>query len=188
MVFPGFYSCLSFPCPLPQGKLSIFTFFFLKKYSHSLHSSSCKWPTATLHFVFLFWGHPIGWTPIFKTFWHIFRTLKIWGKPNEKKCQVHTSSIHGCVFVGAGSLWPEKWPSFLENLASIFSQSERIEIGQGALWKFWFWVFFCFCCMPLQWLLELYWVKQTVKSHKKGLLTSFYTTYIFFKFETHVMM
>jgi hypothetical protein len=26
--------------------------------------------------------------------------------------------------MGAGSLWPEKWPSFLEDLANIFSQNE----------------------------------------------------------------
>jgi hypothetical protein len=36
LVFPGFYSCLSFPCPLPQGELSIFTFTKENKNSHSL--------------------------------------------------------------------------------------------------------------------------------------------------------
>jgi len=49
-----------------------------------------------------------------------------------------------CVCGGAGSLSPEKWPSFLENLLSQYilsSQGERgLRSGRGVLWKFWFWV------------------------------------------------
>jgi hypothetical protein len=73
------------------------------------------------------------------------------------------------VFVGAGSLWPEKWPSFLENLASIFSQSERIEIGQGALWKFWFWVSFVSIAAHSNGFLN-YWVNKI----KRLLITFLY--------------
>ncbi len=52
---------------------------------------------------FPFWGHPVGWTPIFEPLAHFFEPsamerLDGEQEPNEK--------IHGGVFTGASSLWP----------------------------------------------------------------------------------
>jgi hypothetical protein len=57
-----------------------------------------------------------------------FGLLDMGQKPNEKKCQVHTPSIHGCVFMGASrfTLARKKWPPFLEDLTNIYSLRVRV--------------------------------------------------------------
>jgi hypothetical protein len=77
------------------------------------HSAELVWPSTDKASLpsFMFWGCPVGWTPILETLSH-FRTLNTqpWRvpeqEPNEKMCAIDTPSIHGDVFVGTGSLWP----------------------------------------------------------------------------------
>jgi hypothetical protein len=63
------------------------------------HSAGLVWPSTDegITTFFMFWGCPVGWTPILETLAHFQNTQPWWvpeQEPNEKMCPIHTPSIH----------------------------------------------------------------------------------------------
>lgn len=79
----------------------------------------------THHPLFLFWGHPVGLTPILELRTHFYTpsamgSLAREQEPSEKKCTVHAASIHG----GADS----RWLTNLHFIVQKYSKSSRLAI------------------------------------------------------------